>query len=131
MEFRSVYRGVEEAALLGSFERGDHYHSLLSRQLRYRYREEKDLRELDIARLIAVSSLYGNKRADLESGNKFVSDTLMDVRSHLSYLYSRTSKESDRDLAVAHYLRVMEEYNKIVDAESESNDNILKTEDGR
>ena len=115
MENRSVYRQVEEAALLGSFERGDHYHSKLSEQLRYRYREGRDLREIDIARLLAVSSLYGNKRADLDAGNKFVTDAMKDVRCRIPYFAKLLgSTKTDRDSAVSYFTRVMEAYDRLI-----------------
>lgn len=115
MENRSVYRQVEEAALLGSFERGDHYHSKLSEQLRHRYREGRDLREIDIARLLAVSSLYGNKRADLDAGNKFVTDAMKDVRCKIPYFAKLLgSTKTDRDSAVSYFTRVMEAYDRLI-----------------
>ena len=125
METRSVYRKVEEAALLGHFERGDYYHSHLSESLRHKYREYRDLRGLEEAQLAAISSLYGNSKTDLDAGNRFVKRKFSSLRGTIPYLGRKVrSSENTRDDAVSHYLRVMKEYERIVDSISKKEENM-------
>lgn len=134
METRSVYRQVEETALLGLFERGDYYHSRLSELLRYKYREYKDFRDHDLAQLLAVSSLYGNSTTDIDAGNKFVKDRFRSFVGRIPYLRSKERPEgAARDDAVSHYIRVMKEYDRIVDSIYKKEENISQsnTDSGR
>ena len=62
-----------------------------------------------------MSSLYGNKRADLDAGNKFVTDAMKDVRCKIPYFAKLLgSTKTDRDSAVSYFTRVMEAYDRLI-----------------
>ena len=114
MEDRRIYRGIEEAALTGRWEDGDHRHSWLSRALRYRYRELVDAREFAKCRLLSVSALYGNSRANIDSGNEFAKDALQGVMATVPYLVPPEAVAAAKaDRMGALYDRMLIEYNRM------------------
>ncbi len=115
MADRRVYRGIEEAAITGRWEDGDHRHSSLSRFLRYRFREILDEREIRKCRLLSVSALYGNKRAKLDSGNDFVKRAMDGILGTLQYLSDGEEYRNKKFERLGKlYTRMMEEYDKLV-----------------
>lgn len=110
---RRIYRGVEEAALTGRWEDGDHRHSILSRALRHRYRDLLDSRDLIRCRLLAVSALYGNSSAKLESGNDFIRDEMAMMADTIPYLPKRGGHQDAIDRMGALYDRMLIEYNRM------------------
>lgn len=68
MASRRVYRGIEEAALLGTFDRDIYPHSFLARRLRWMYREICDFRKISELQALVTASVYGNKQLDAVKG---------------------------------------------------------------
>ena len=104
MGSRRVYRGIEEAALLGGFENSSYPHSYIARGLRYAYRELRDVARSMDNRAISTASLYGNSRLDTDRGASFVDELLSSSISTIKYMSTKKeNKKSDVDRAIAMY----------------------------
>lgn len=111
---RRIYRGVEEAALTGRWEDGDHPHSPLARALRHRYRDLSDSRDIIRCRLLSVSALYSHPGSKLDSGNDFVRDMMSRLAETIQYLpKSGDGAQASIDRMGALYDRMLLEYNRI------------------
>lgn len=114
MADRRIYRGIEEAAVTGRWEDGDHRHSVLSKALRYRFRELQDRRDFDRCRLMSVSALYGNSKTKIDSGNEFVQKTMARIVESLPYMEGiEKASQARLDRLGRLYDRMKEEYAKL------------------
>ena len=76
MATRRVYRGIEEAALLGTFEDSGCPHTFLARRLRWLYREICDFRQISCLQTSITASVYGNPALDAKKGYNQLRDSV-------------------------------------------------------
>lgn len=115
MENRGVYRGIEDVALAGRFDRDLYPHSRLSRDFRYAIREQRDLRQILLAKLMAVSALCSHPKMDIDSGLSAKNDLLSEVMNTIPYFSPKKGRnERERERAVELFNEVADEMERLV-----------------
>lgn len=113
MERRGVYRAVEEASETGRFDDGTYPHSVLSRRLRYDYRENRDLRGILLGNMVAVSALSSHQRIDPRSGTDARRDFMREVFSTIPYMSDDKRGDTERERAVELFNEVADEMERL------------------
>lgn len=85
MGSRRVYRGIEEAALLGRFEDSSYPHSFLARRLRYLYRESRDAMDAIRRRVSVQAALHASPLLDAPKVYPKVMERLAQAEAMLYY----------------------------------------------
>ena len=118
MESRRLYRELEEVIDTGRFASSDYPHSPLSKALRFRFREHRDLKDIYTANFVSVSALGSHRKIDIDSAQELQSEMLDDVLRHVPYFKTRAdSKNQERERAVELFnevASVMEEFSKVL-----------------
>lgn len=115
MENRGVYRGVEDVALSGNFDRDLYPHSYISRNFRYSIREQSDLRQILLAKLMAVSALGSHPKMDIDSGLSLKTELLTEAMNTIPYFSPKKNRnERERERAVELFNEVADEMERLV-----------------
>ena len=108
MEFRRVYRGVEDT--LGNPPPDIHPHSWLSRRLRFAVRETRDLSSITVSNALCLASISGNPSVDAHSAIDSVSDKMSDAY-HSLFPYEAKRMEPKEPKVADHerYFKMLDE----------------------
>jgi hypothetical protein len=114
LDRRGVYRAIEEAAETGRFEDGQYPHSALSRRLRYKYRENRDLRGILIGHIVSISAIASHPRVNVNSGISARKELIREVFRTIPYMSDDEEAGSERERAVELFNEVAGEMERLV-----------------
>lgn len=122
MEFRRVYRGVEDT--LGNPPPDIHPHSWLSRRLRFAVRETRDLSALTVSNALCLASISGHPAVDVHSAIDNVSDKLSEAYDSLfPYEVKRREPKAPKVTDHERYFKMLDEMEAEAKAKKAKNGN--------
>jgi len=129
LESRRVYRGLEEAVLTGTWIPVEHPHSFLSRSLRYRFRETRDMLDINSSIYLSLSNIIGNSHVKMSKAQRMLDEQKDRLFSTIPYIASQTDKKRKRVISGVRLFKKLEktltpemvqrEYDRLVTSKKE------------
>lgn len=114
METRRVYRGIEEASLRPLPDE-EHPHSGISRALRYRFRELRDVLEIRKTSFVAISNILGNSRVKQSSAVDAFKNSYNNVFAAIPYM---TTSKKEKSRAISNDLELYAQLKRSISKET-------------